>query len=1043
MPAAQIATATLATPRGTTLTPTRRMPARYQVFLLSLLLATASGPRVLAQTSSPEPTRSDSPASVGDVLFGGVLGPDEGRDPAGQPALRLGTALEGLTLDGERDAYAPGEPIAFRLEVPIPISATELLVHVTAIGEAESIVGYGPWQTDPAWDTMTGTFPAPSPGDYALRVFRDGVQAAEARFSVHDVARLSGQLSDPAGYLGDVLDRVDAALVRYGDATEGWLWVLFVDTTDGVPVSRYAADVWAVNADQLRPIDTLVVAAANDPDVSILAGDDAGFYIRPEETRPLEDVVWSALAEGRWADAVDAVADGLVSAYEQAPPEPGSTPRPSPTPRHTPRPTATPRPTPTTVTTPDLVGLTRREARALTDDAGLVLRVTLLETDEARPGIVVSQDPPRGKRLQPGDTVTIVVAAAPATVTVPDVVGQTEADAVSQLLDAGLAPGARSERFSADIRAGRVTRTDPRAGVVVARDTTVDYTVSRGPLPTPTPNPTPTKTPHPTATTVPLSVIVPLVRGLSEADTVATLLDAGLVPGARSERNNGAVAAGRVIRTNPEAGVEVARGTSIDYVISLGPVATAKPTATPTARPTARPTRPPAPTPRPTRSPKPTPEPTPSGDDLFARVRSAGVIRVNVDPNDPPWSSQGSDGTFEGYDIEVAGQIGKRLGVAVEFTTFPLQEVVIGGWNDRFDISMGHLVITDARRQTLDFTRPYAFDPAQVSATVESGITSLDELTGRALCVAELSSAQAWLDGSLDLTDPPTDPAAPPGAATGYAAATDQDCIDAIVAGAPPFDGWVSSLVTLNAAITGGAKVTQVGDPVFHEPVGVAFDRSVGDAASLLATVDGYLGELRADGTLAALSAAAFDGLDLSAVDGADEPGSPGPGADPSFGADVELLKQLPAQIGGATVRAVALSGTDLARLLVPANPDAGGTALAFADFFAAQGMTAADLSLVFGSVVDASGRSGSLLAARLPGVAGSDLSSALAPLLTGPYRDPVERSMTVGGKDVTRTSDGRLASGEPATFAYVEGEVAWFVQAAAPLPNQILRELP
>ena len=60
---------------------------------------------------------------------------------------------------------------------------------------------------------------------------------------------------------------------------------------------------------------------------------------------------------------------------------------------------------------------------------------------------------------------------------------------------------------------------------------------------------------------------------------------------------------------------------------------------------------------------------TAAGDpnDLLAKIKAAGVIKVGTDPAYPPQSELKTDGTYEGFDIDVANEIGKRLGVKVEF----------------------------------------------------------------------------------------------------------------------------------------------------------------------------------------------------------------------------------------------------------------------------------------------------------------------------------------------------------------------------------------
>jgi serine/threonine-protein kinase len=64
---------------------------------------------------------------------------------------------------------------------------------------------------------------------------------------------------------------------------------------------------------------------------------------------------------------------------------------------------------------------------------------------------------------------------------------------------------------------------------------------------------------------------VPNVAGLAEAEALARLRDAGLVPGTRTRQPSDTLPAGTVITTDPRAGIEVRRGSLIDVIISDGP----------------------------------------------------------------------------------------------------------------------------------------------------------------------------------------------------------------------------------------------------------------------------------------------------------------------------------------------------------------------------------------------------------------------------------------------------------------------------------------
>ena len=65
-------------------------------------------------------------------------------------------------------------------------------------------------------------------------------------------------------------------------------------------------------------------------------------------------------------------------------------------------------------------------------------------------------------------------------------------------------------------------------------------------------------------------VVVPDIRGLSEADGIAALATAKLVRGATFSEYSDTVPAGELIQQNPRPGVQVSSGTAIDIVVSLG-----------------------------------------------------------------------------------------------------------------------------------------------------------------------------------------------------------------------------------------------------------------------------------------------------------------------------------------------------------------------------------------------------------------------------------------------------------------------------------------
>ncbi len=247
---------------------------------------------------------------------------------------------------------------------------------------------------------------------------------------------------------------------------------------------------------------------------------------------------------------------------------------------------------------------------------------------------------------------------------------------------------------------------------------------------------------------------------------------------------------------------------------------------------------------------------------LLGKVEAAGKIVMSTDPQYPPQSELAADGTYQGFDIDVGTEIAKRLGVDIEFTTPDWNLITAGSWGGRWDFSVGSMTITAPREKVLAFSKPYYYTPAQMAASTASGITTLDGLAGKTICVGEATTYFDWLQGTLDLGSyTPTNK--PPEGSKATTLSTDRLCAESWKAGRQDFEGWLSSSTTVQAAVDEGLPLVKVGDPVFYEPLGVAFDKSGPDPTTMVEKVNTILDEMRSDGTLKSFSEKWF-GIDLT-----------------------------------------------------------------------------------------------------------------------------------------------------------------------------------
>ena len=85
------------------------------------------------------------------------------------------------------------------------------------------------------------------------------------------------------------------------------------------------------------------------------------------------------------------------------------------------------------------------------------------------------------------------------------------------------------------------------------------------------------------------------------------------------------------------------------------------------------------------------------------RIQERGTILIGTTGDYRPLSFREADGTYWGFGIEVAGQIAKRLGVNIQFvpTSWPTLSADVLADPQLFDLAIGGITITDARKQTM------------------------------------------------------------------------------------------------------------------------------------------------------------------------------------------------------------------------------------------------------------------------------------------------------------------------------------------------------
>jgi polar amino acid transport system substrate-binding protein len=240
---------------------------------------------------------------------------------------------------------------------------------------------------------------------------------------------------------------------------------------------------------------------------------------------------------------------------------------------------------------------------------------------------------------------------------------------------------------------------------------------------------------------------------------------------------------------------------------------------------------------------------------LLGEVQSEGVLTVSTDPAYPPQSSLNEEtGEYEGFDIDVATEIAKRMGVEIAWETPAWDVITAGGWNDRWDVSVGSMTVTAERAEVLNFTTPYYYTPAGLAVQTGSSIASLDDLSGAKVGVCGACTYEFYLRRDLNIDIPGfTFEYLVPEDIEIVTYDTDSTAIQDLEIGR--IDAAMSAVPTLQGAIDKGRDIQLLGDPVFYEPLAAALDKSSSlDSSSLTDEIAAIIEEMHTDGTLTQLS---------------------------------------------------------------------------------------------------------------------------------------------------------------------------------------------
>lgn len=259
-----------------------------------------------------------------------------------------------------------------------------------------------------------------------------------------------------------------------------------------------------------------------------------------------------------------------------------------------------------------------------------------------------------------------------------------------------------------------------------------------------------------------------------------------------------------------------------------------------------------------------------------AAALADGPIKIGTDGLYPPWNARTDNGQFEGFEIDLAKDLCRRIKADCTFVSQRWDGILPALTTGKFDLVMAGIEITDDREKLVDFSTCYASEVAVFATRSDNALagtiapTTKIDLTGFS---PEAQSAVGALRQALA------------GTIVGVQIATDHadfvkqylldlvevryfdtlenlvrdldtGQIDAALSSRGYWEGTLGGEQSLNLVLIGP---DMMGD-VFGRGIGAAFRKPDRD---FRAQVNGAIEAARADGTIAKLSRRWF-GYDLS-----------------------------------------------------------------------------------------------------------------------------------------------------------------------------------
>lgn len=139
-----------------------------------------------------------------------------------------------------------------------------------------------------------------------------------------------------------------------------------------------------------------------------------------------------------------------------------------------------------------------------------------------------------------------------------------------------------------------------------------------------------------------------------------------------------------------------------------------------------------------------------ASDNSWNDIKQKGQFVVGLDDSFPPMGFKDDKGEIVGFDIDLAKEAAKRMGVKVVFKPVQWDGIILSLNNKDIDVIWNGLTITDKRKEQIAFSKVYLQNKQIIVVKNDSKIASKKDLAGKVVGLQLGSSSETALTTDAD-----------------------------------------------------------------------------------------------------------------------------------------------------------------------------------------------------------------------------------------------------------------------------------------------------